>query len=281
MDVINSYEIKIVIVVVLFNEQAPTYINKNLNFEIVLVDNTPERDLKICLPHVTYIPLYKNYGIAKALNIGFSYAERIGAEWVLTMDQDSELPDNIFSEYRNYITILDTPAILAPQLLMFDGEVKRVSNSFELMKEALTSGSLVSMKAFKESGGFKEFLFIDGVDFEFCKHVRLLGYNVYQINSVVMQHHLGKTKEIKLLGKHLFYVTHHGYIRHYYMQRNSLWIANHYKGLLPENKSVHYLPLKSIFKILFFEKDKLRKLKARYKGYCDYKHNRFGEFVEL
>ena len=271
---------KIAIVVVLYNEMPPSYVGKE-NTEIILVDNTLDRNLGIDLQRVTYLPLYNNLGIAKALNVGFEKAYELGAEWVLTMDQDSELPSNILVEYQKYISLLYKPAVLAPQLNMYDGEHKQPSNDYKELKEALTSGSLISMKSWRESGGFKEELFIDGVDFEYCKHVRVLGYHVYQINSVVMQHHLGRTQEIRLFGKHLFYVTHHNYIRHYYMQRNSLYIYSLYKGLLPETQKRYFFPYKSILKIIFFEQDKIRKLKYRYKGYIDYCNNRFGECEKI
>lgn len=266
------------IVVVLYNEQPPSYVGKDNGAPIILVDNTPNRNLNIDIQGVIYIPLYKNMGIAKALNVGFEKARDLGVEWVLTMDQDSELPSNIFTEYNEFMLQLDNPAVLAPQLNMYDGEQKTPSSNFVELTVALTSGSFISMKSWEEANGFKEELFIDGVDFEYCKHVRLLGYHVYQINSVIMQHHLGSTQEIKLFGKHLFYVTHHNYIRHYYMQRNSLEITRMYYGKLPENKFRISFPFKSILKIILFEDNKWKKLYARYSGYCDYKKRKFGEY---
>lgn len=270
---------KVVIVVVLYNELPPTYVEKDIDVQIILVDNTPDRDLGIAVRGVTYLPLYKNLGIAKALNIGFDKAQDFGADWVLTMDQDSELPSNILNEYNKFIPRLHNPAVLAPQLNMYEGENKIPSYNYEELTEALTSGSLISMQSWKDAKGFKEELFIDGVDFEFCKHVRLMGYKVYQINSVVMQHHLGRTQEIKFFGRHLFYVTHHNFVRHYYMQRNSLEIVRMYNGKLPEVRKS--FPYKSLLKVLLFEKDKIKKIRARWHGYLDYKNNKFGEFPGL
>lgn len=272
-------ENKIVIVIVLYNEQPPQYIySSKSGVEIILVDNTPDRELYIETPNITYIPLHRNYGIAKALNVGFYHAKELNAEWVLTMDQDSILPDNLLSDFRKYLPTLSNAAVLVPQLNMYEGEEKRATDSYRELTEALTSGSLIRMEAFNQANGFKEELFIDGVDFEFCKHVRLLGWHVYQINSVVMQHHLGRTQEVKFFGRHLFYVTHHNYIRHYYMQRNSMYVASLYLGLLPEVKSICRIPVKSLFKILFFEKDKIKKLIFRYRGYLDFKNKKFGEY---
>ena len=271
---------KFSIVIVLYNEQPPAYVYSGIEEIVILVDNTPGRDLSINLPNVKYIPLKRNYGIAKALNVGFRYAQELCSDWVLTMDQDSDLPHNMLSEYKRYIPMLPKAAVLSPLINMYDGENQQSTDTFFEIPEALTSGALIKMEAYVASNGFKEELFIDGVDFEFCKHVRLLGWYVYQINSIVMQHHLGNTEEVKLFGKHLFYVTHHNYVRHYYMQRNTLYISSLYKGLLPETKSGCCFPYKSIFKIILFENDKIRKIKSRYKGYLDYCNNNMGEFSE-
>ena len=274
-------KINLSIVIVLYKEQPPKYVGSGIEDNIILVDNTPERDLQINLPNVKYIPLKKNYGIAKALNVGFQYAQELHSDWVLTMDQDSDLPENMLDVYKKYIPVLPKAAILSPLINMYDGEGHQPTDTYFEIPEALTSGSLINIDAYKASNGFREELFIDGVDFEFCKHVRLLGWHVYQINSVVMQHHLGNTKEIKLFGKHLFYVTNHNYIRHYYMQRNGLYVNQLYRGALPEIPRCLFPSYKPFFKILFFEKDKLRKFRARFKGFCDFKKNVFGEFKGL
>ena len=59
----------IAIVIVLYNEQPPSYIYQNQTCQIYLVDNTPERNLNISFDGITYIPLGANMGIAKALNV--------------------------------------------------------------------------------------------------------------------------------------------------------------------------------------------------------------------
>ena len=121
-------------------------------------------------------------------------------------------------------------------------------------------------------------MFIDGVDFEFCWNLKRHGYSIYQLNNVLMQHQLGDSKEYSLWGKHLFYVTNHNYIRRYYMTRNSLYIRKLYSDIMPK-PIVPFLPgLISLFKIIFFEKDVYRKLRARRLGIKDFKKNKFGKF---
>ena len=109
---------KFSIVIVLYNEQPPAYVYSGIEEIVILVDNTPGRDLSINLPNVKYIPLKRNYGIAKALNVGFRYAQELCSDWVLTMDQDSDLPHNMLSEYKRYIPMLPKAAVLSPLINM-------------------------------------------------------------------------------------------------------------------------------------------------------------------
>lgn len=263
------------IIIVLYKGNLKDYafnIDKTIN--IIVVDNTPNRNLNLTRDNLFYIPLQKNVGIARALNIGFSKAKEFYSKWVLTMDQDSDLPPNMLMSFLNFLNKCNGRiGLVSPQINMFVGENHVANNSILEIKEALTSGSFIKMDAYDCANGFKDEMFIDAVDFEFCRNIRNKGYKIYRICSVVMQHQLGDSYEVRLFGKHLFYITNHNYIRHYYMQRNSMYLDSLYKVHESFLKT-----LKAILKIIFFERDKYRKLKARYYGWKDFKNNKFGEF---
>ena len=225
-----------------------------------------------------YVPLKDNLGIAYALNVGFEKARFLGVDWIITMDQDSVFPSNMVAEYNKFLSEgHELVGIVAPLINMYDGERRHASSKYEIITEALTSGSMVSLEAYDKAGGFKNKLFIDAVDFEFCYNLSTLGYIHYQLNTVVMQHQLGNTKEYKLFGKHLFYVTNHSYIRHYYMHRNGLFLKEQYADLLPRVPFGITETAITLFKILLFEKDKWRKIKAHYWGWKDYNRNNWGK----
>ena len=269
----------IALVVVLYNDTPRDYVFQDNGIPIIIVDNTPNRDLKILSSQITYIALKDNLGIAKALNVGFQKAKEIGAQWVLTMDQDSVLPSNMIDEYIRFIDEdHDSVGIISPLINMYEGENQKPSDTYCMVDTALTSGSLISMNAFDTSGGFKEEMFIDEVDFEFCWNIKRHGYLTYQLNRVLMQHQLGNTQEVKLFGHHLFYVTHHNYIRRYYMARNSHYVKKLHGDIMPKSPWWRSNGVISILKIVFFEKDVLRKLKARRLGIQDFKNNKFGKF---
>lgn len=269
---------KIAIVVVLYNDMPKRYIFNNDGYNIIIVDNTPDRDLSLTGNNLYYFPLKENHGIARALNIGFKKAKELGAKWVLTMDQDSDLPSNMIDEYIRFINRgFSNIGIISPLINMYHGEDKSTSDSFAEINEALTSGSFVNMQAYDATGGFEDKLFIDCVDFEFCWNLKSKGYKVYQLNSVLMQHQLGDTHEIKIFRHHVSYVTHHNYIRRYYMTRNSLYVRSLYAEIMPKRNDVlrHFI---AYIKIILFEHDVSRKIKAIKLGKRDFRDNKFGKF---
>ena len=179
------------------------------------------------------------------------------------MDQDSFIPTNMLDQYRKYLRINNSRlGMVAPLINMYEGEQKEAVDIVCEINTALSSGSLINVKAYDAVGGFLEKLFIDEVDFEFCWHIRSLGYHIYQLNNVVMQHQLGDTKEYKLFGRHLFYVMNEKPIRHYYMQRNQLYIRNQYANIYPEIKPTFWGTFMCLVKIVLFEKNVLTHIAA-------------------
>ena len=217
-------------------------------------------------------------GIAYALNTGIKRAISSGSEWVITMDQDSVMPQNMISSYIDFLNRSDeSVGVVSPLINMYEGETKNPSNTVSTVSEALTSGSMINCKAYEEVQGFKDEMFIDVVDFEFCWNVRRHGYKVVQLNNVLMQHHLGNTVEYKIFGKHLFYVTNHNKLRQYYMTRNMLYLHKEYPEFRPSKIKAFIMWVNTLFKIIFFEKDKLGKIKAMRLGYVDFLNKRMGE----
>lgn len=274
-------ESDIVIVVVLYNSLPKDYncILRQYNVHLIIVDNTLDQDLGISDDLIDYVPLKENMGIAYALNLGCKRAIEYQAKWVLTLDQDSDIPVSMIPEYLKFLnTRSDKIGLVCPLINVYHGENKQPSDTVEEIELAITSGSLINLKAYQEIGGFKNELFIDEVDFDYSLNLKAHGYHLFQLNYVLMQHQVGNTVEYRLFGKHLFYVLHHNYLRHYYMQRNSLYVRDLYKNKFPHIKKNFIQTILPFIKIILFEKEKIKKLQYRYWGYCDYKNNIMGKF---
>ena len=162
--------------------------------KVYIFDNsTKQVEFPSLGPNVTYITEHKNLGIAYALNRMMERAEQDGYQWLVTMDQDSILPDEMIEAYEAHIHDADV-AIICPQVI----DKRRAYMTLktepaeEYVDECITSGSCTSIEAWKKLGKFDEWLFIDLVDNEFCKRAIVSGYKILQLNSLVMNQEFGK-----------------------------------------------------------------------------------------
>lgn len=284
-------------VVVLYNpdkkvlDNIKTYIN--LLDNLYVVDNSPipnDNSKKFRDKKIKYISNNGNKGIAFALNVGADLALKNGSEWLLTMDQDSSFQNGSLEKMISFLKEINKNTIMSESLdLSYDkigilsalqrtklNKNDKLSGvSYPLV--VMTSGNLVNLKAYKKIKGFKDWFFIDAVDFDFCLNLKKNGYEVIQMNTAELNHNLGDTTEKKILGKTI-YVTNHNPVRRYYITRNRHYLYDLYKDdyldycVLELSRTKHEL-----IKIILFEKDKIEKLRYIYKGYRDYKKGIKGE----
>ena len=91
----------------------------------------------------------------------------------------------------------------------------------------MTSGNIINLDIYKCVEGFKEWMFIDCVDFEYGLNVRKQGYTIKQINTVFLDHELGDYEIKYFLNKKIF-CDNHSALRRYYIVRNSFYLYDLY-----------------------------------------------------
>lgn len=272
-------------VVVLYNpniketiRNIKTYLNQ-LD-KLYLIDNSEKNNyfklekFIVEQKNIKYFWLEENKGIAKALNLGKNKAIEEKANYFLTMDQDSSFKNN-FEEMIKWIENneeqMKKVAIVSPFQII---KKERLKKKFEVEEKetVITSGNILNLKIIKEIGDFNEDFFIDEVDHEFCYRVRKKGYKILSLNNIQLNHKLGDLKDY-----YLFSVTNHNYIRRYYITRNKLYMIKKF----PELKKRYVISIFAyFFKIIFFEKDKRRKLKYYILGIKDFYRNKKGKLIE-
>ena len=288
---------KIAGVVVLYNpdenvkKNIDSYIN-NLDI-LYVVDNSPEPNDNAKYykgKKIKYISNHGNKGIAYALNVGAKEAIKEKSEWLLTMDQDSSFKDDSLGKMIGFLKELKTNNIMSSALnLKYDnlGVISALQrtmlNKDEKLKGidyplvVMTSGNIINLDAYKKVGGFKDWLFIDAVDFEFCLNIKKHKYDIIQYNEAELNHNLGYINEYNFLGKTV-YVTNHSAIRRYYITRNRHYLYDLYNEDFLDYCSIELgRTKKELLKIILFEDNKWNKIKAIYKGYKDYKRGIKGE----
>ena len=269
---------------------------------IVIVDNatsdaaiiTKLKELAAASGKLKLILSTENFGIAWALNRGVEYAKEKKSDWVLTLDQDSELlADAVKNMMGNYEKLSeqekDKVGVLGCKYLerqFNNGNYKLQITNYEsttmdkqqlLFKEnnlMVTSGNFVKMAAFEKAGVFEEKLFIDYVDIEFYYRVLKAGFKNYESQNVFILHEFGKSEK-----KFGFHITNQPPFRRYYIARNCIYFFKKFIFSYP------YRALRVLFggtlggaaKITLFEKDKLQKYGYILRGIKDALLNNYGK----
>jgi len=228
----------------------------------------------------------ENLGVATALNQGMAWAKENGCQWILALDQDSIISPYLIERYQSIYDAIEPKCsigILASNFLDPFGKdcLWRVKSQGKHpwieVPSAITSGTLLSRIAFDHCGTFRDDLFIDMVDTEYCLRLRSHNYRVYMSREPLMTHPIGTKSRHKLLCAQVF-VSNHSAVRKYYITRNRLVLAAEYlfrepAVVLKELRDSLY----SLVTILFYESDKLNKYRAICLGISHALHRRMGK----
>jgi rhamnosyltransferase len=213
-------------------------------------------------------------GIATALNQGFRYflssAKRY--DWILSLDQDSICKSSLISDlvlsykecpFRSEVGIIGSNYIEKSTQKILHATHEN-SGNWEEVKNLPTSGSLTSLAAYGDVGGFRDDFFIDYVDTDYCMRMREKGYRILISKNVGMIHPLGYYRNSRLhhwlKGNSL--VTSYPAVRHYYWTRNgSILIWEHLTRDFGWSLSqIYYIFFRRIVTVILFEDKKLLKL---------------------
>ncbi len=179
---------------------------------------------------VDVIRHHRNAGIARGLNDGLQAAVDLGAEYLLTVDQDSRLPENYVAQLLQAWAALPAERIgvIAPAVIAdASGSMEyptRVVRGVLTTEEVIQSGALWSVSALTAIGGFDEKLGIDAVDAAACLRLREAGYLIALTPDVTVEHNLGDSRQVKMFGRTIM-VTNHSPARRATMVRNRLVLA--------------------------------------------------------
>ena len=280
----DTVHVKIDGVVVLYNPEM--LIEDNIYSyldqidHLYIVDNSETKNIALIeklktYDKVHYIDNHGNRGIAHALNTGAQLAIQNDTDWLLTMDQDSRASENMISQMLECTNVTDqqTPGIISPFHASKFHASSKESGCIE-KEMVMTSGNLLSLEAYKKTGPFREELFLDYVDNEYCLRLHKHGYRVVQAAEAILYHNLGELSKHRLFGKNI-YCYNYPPIRYYYRTRNVIAV----------NKELGYFDhlyakelFKDIIKIFLYEKNKMNKFQHIYWGMIDAIKGKMGKY---
>lgn len=147
----------------------------------------------------------RNSGLAAAYNRGLSEAHEGGAEWLLLLDQDTELPLPFLEELHRTIEASPEPPICAivPKLIrngemLSPQQVGRFHNRSVLVGfsgifpgavTALNSAACLRVKAMETIGGFPQEYWLDFLDHVVFHRLQQAGGKILILDALI-EHHL-------------------------------------------------------------------------------------------
>nr|WP_255091690.1 glycosyltransferase [Vibrio aestuarianus] len=251
---------------------------KNLNRQvskIILFDNNSSGDSLACvnkcetIDSVDVIYSNINVGLSKAQNIAIKQALNEGADWVLTLDDDSDISDDFVANMLEVCDgsdlnvgavvpiVKDQNSNQTSRFILAGNKFQKVvpgNKSLEVLV-AISSGMLIKRSVFNEIGFMNEDYFIDYIDIDFSLRVNSQ-FKMISCPSAILAHRLGEKQKVTFLGLS-FVVSNHSSFRRYYIYRNRIDVwKRHY---LAYPKYILYeicVSIAEAFKILILEKNK-------------------------
>lgn len=209
--------------------------------KIFIGDNTPKEAFSIAEQiaqhnqNIVYRRFGYNIGIAAAQNEGIKYFTTNKYDYILFMDQDSLVPDNMVTKLYKNIELLSSLGYhvggIGPQPInkqngrrytdstqnetILNGQIIKV-------KQIISSASLLPLQLFKQIGMMEESLFIDGVDYEWCWRAHAKANVDFFISlTTQLSHQLGEGDKFFLYRPIAITPP----FRIYYQYRNYLWLV--------------------------------------------------------
>jgi rhamnosyltransferase len=201
------------------------------------------REKLVKISNIVICDYESNLGIATALNRGLRLAEFENVDFAITFDQDSEPLLNHVSMLLDSwdklnINKISTIKIGAIGPVFFDDRKKEHEYSFSYAKglivhkvkstikqnivEAdilITSGMLFPLTLWRDDIRFKESLFIDLVDTDWCFRARAKGYKHFGSFNVRMKHAMSDSHPVRVFGVS---ILKYSPLRRYYYFRNCI-----------------------------------------------------------
>lgn len=260
------------------NEKQNIYSYLNYVDRLYIIDNSEIKNNYIYDDKIRYVYNGENLGIATALNIGAKLAIKEDYKWTITMDQDTTFQNSDILKIKDYIVSNDMSDIgIVSPWHNTKLHVDKPKDNIDFPIDVMTSGNFLNLDIFEKIGEFRDEYFIDGVDIEYCLRLKKNNYKVLRLNYIEIIHNLGDIRYKKIFKKE-FLCLNHNYLRVYYRVRNYNYIKKEYYDVAPEFCDILVKIKALVWCIIFYENDKLRKLRSIYFAKKDFKKNIYGKY---
>lgn len=183
----------------------------------------------------TLVELEHNAGIAAALNVGIERARELGADAVITFDQDSTVDPDFVAMLLDAHENAKARGPVGPVVPAYFGDIFQgglmTDAGVQLAAHAIQSGMLVPIEVLDVVGDMDEELFIDLVDTDFELRCADAGLACIIAPELRLRHRLGARYRMRgPLGRLLPPLMLSTPFRYYYRSRNRVIINRRYPG---------------------------------------------------
>lgn len=225
----------------------------NQDFEVIIVDNQSTdgsvEKTKKEFPKVIFLEMDDNYGVAKGNNIGIQYCLDHDFDYVLLLNNDTEVEEKMLSVLleaasESVITVPKIYYYSRPNELWFAGgeinwkrgitihygdeqEDKGQYDEQKQIEYAPTCCMLIHTSVFKKIGLMDEKIFMYYDDVDFCVRLNEKGYKIVYVPTSILWHKVNSTSGG---GKSRIAI--------YYNNRNRFYFMNKYKEKFKANAFV-------------------------------------------
>ena len=180
-----------------------------LRFRVVLADNSPGVSTSPGIfPQEMYCSFPENRGLAHAYNMALAMAEKDGFDWLLTLDQDTLLPEDFLSDLTKTIELVQNdPAIgavvpqmyhagrvISPYTFRWAAVPKWLPSGFTGIPNssvyALNSASVLRVNSLWQVGGYDPRFWLDASDHSMFHSLAAHGKRVFVAGRIQVQHQL-------------------------------------------------------------------------------------------
>lgn len=246
---------------------------KNNVDSILLIDNNSKNISEIhdfaIKQGIKLIQNKKNEGLPRTFNAMIQFAKKNDFGNLLLLDQDSICGNNLINNYKANISndyVCITPRIVH-RLKEYEAKYGlRPKSEKEFIVESINSGTLINLNILPPDIKFNEKLFVDCVDFDFFLQLKKRGLKVLRINSSSLFCDLGNLKVHYLFHKPFFSNNYSVFRLEKQAKDRTIFIFNNFKE--PLARKVFCLSILGYFTLILFEKNKISKLTAIFKGFC-------------
>jgi rhamnosyltransferase len=257
---------------------------------VIIADNTPDIDNTILFDRfsskIVYVPNKKNLGLSLAFNKCLRLDIVKKTDFVLFVDQDSLVPDNLVKILICDFLILQNNGIkigcIGP--VYYETNEKKIAiprmrkelyKNIYAVKTIITSSMLTTYENLKKIGFWNDDIFLDLADWDLCWRFQKDGMLCCLAGNVVLNHKLGQSvKKIGFLG-----VKEGAPVREYYQTRDCLKLLfKMYTPIKYRMRFVLMITIRPIIHLLFLPY-KLRRINYIFLGIYDFLRHKNGDYT--